>query len=132
MLRKMTAIVAISAGVWAGVSRPANADDLIASFYDMSDASFSLEVIAPPDIERQFAVCKAVWFAEKKQAANMSLSNPAYGPPKHQGPVPQKVPDGWIALQATAYLTAPNPDGNPSFSVSDKAGPCRDSFSWYR
>jgi hypothetical protein len=130
-MKKIAALTAICAGLCTGAVWPANADDLIASFYDMSDASFSLEAIAPRDVIRQFAVCKAVWFAEKKHVANMSLSNPVYGSPR-PAPVQQKMPDGWIALQATAYLTAPNPDGNPTFSVAEKAGPCRQYWSWYR
>jgi hypothetical protein len=81
---------------------------------------------------REFAVCKAVWFAEKKHAAKISLSNPVYGPPKELGPVPAKIPDGWTALNTTAYLNAPSAEGNPMISVVEYAGSCRQTWDWYR
>ena len=131
MMKKIAALTIVCAALCTGAVSLANADDLIASFYNMSDESFSLEAIGPPDVIRQFAACKAVWFAEKRHVITMSLSNPVYGSPRPT-PVPQKVPNGWVTLQATAYLTAPNPDGNPTFSVAERAGPCRQYWSWYR
>ena len=98
----------------------------------MSDKSFGLQAIAPPDVIRELAVCKAVWFAEKKNVKNLSLSNPVYGELKNIGPVPSKVPDGWAVLNATAYLDQPSPGGNPMFSVAEKAEPCRQTWDWYR
>jgi hypothetical protein len=47
-------------------------------------------------------------------------------------PVPIKVPDNWVSLETTTYISAPNPDGNPMFSVAEKAGQCRQMWDWYR
>jgi hypothetical protein len=105
---------------------------MVATFYDMSDTKFSIRAIAPPDAVRQYAICKAVWFAEKKHVTQMSVSNPAYGPlPDNPTGGIGKVPEGSVTLTTTAYLNAPSPDGNPMFSVAEKAGPCR-QWDWYR
>jgi hypothetical protein len=115
--------------LFASAARAQTSDqNLVASFTNMSDASFTVQVIAPPDRVREYAVCKAVWFAEKKNAKNLSLSNPDYGARNVVTP----IPNGWIALQATAYLTAPNPDGNPILSVVERASMCRKMWPWYR
>jgi hypothetical protein len=121
----VTAFVSACAGKGHG--------DLVATFYDMSDTQFSVQAIAPPSVIREYAVCKAVWFAEKKRVGRISLSDPSYDKPVQRvGQIPAKVPDGWTVLNATAYLDAPNPDGNPTFSVVEKSGPCRQAWDWYR
>ena len=107
--------------------------NLITSFYNMSDSQFSIRAIGPANAVRELAICKAVWFAAKKHAPLLSMSNPAYSAP---GVVPTygfgKVPTDWVALTATAYLTAPNPDRNPVFTVAEKVPACRAAWGWYR
>jgi hypothetical protein len=110
----------------------ANAANLITSFYNMSDSQFSLRAIGPANAVRELAICKAVWFAEKKHAPQISMGNPAYSAPGHVPAYFGKVPADWVALTATAYLTAPNPDGNPIFAVAEKAPACRSAWTWYR
>jgi hypothetical protein len=129
--RTLLGVVTIGAAVLSGCGNNSQSD-LIATFYDLSDTRFSVQAVAPPNAVRELAVCKAVWFAEKKHVERISLSNPSYGPSKSIGPVPAKVPDGWTALNATAYLNAPSPDGNPMLSVAEKAGSCRQIWDWYR
>jgi hypothetical protein len=106
--------------------------NMVAEFHDMSKTQLSVRSAAPPDVVREYAICKAVWMAEKPHVAQISLSNPVYGPPTMPGPVPFKFPDGWVSLEATAYLGTVGPDGNPLFSVEEKAGPCRRGWDWYR
>ena len=107
---------------------------MTAEYYDMSDEKFSLRVISPEDRVREYAICKAVWFAEKKQAEHMSLSNPVYSePPANKGPFPNETSGRWVMLSTTAYLdAAANPEGNPKVSVSDYAAVCRQGWEWYR
>jgi hypothetical protein len=130
-MRQLTGITAIAAIALApSVSRAQ--DQLISTFYNMSATSFSVQVIAPPDQVRELAICKAVWFAEKKHADKISLSNPDYGPPKNLDAIPGKVPHGWVVLSATAYLDESNPDRNPMVSVAEMAMSCRKAWAWYR
>ncbi len=97
----------------------------------MSATKFSIQAIAPSDAVRPYAICKAVWFAEKMKAQHLSLSNPVYSQPKDDPNLPIHVPSDWIALNTTAYLTDPNPSGNPTFSVAEKAALCRRAWDWY-
>jgi hypothetical protein len=106
--------------------------NLVTEFYDMSDSKFSVRATAPPVVVRELVVCKAVWFAEKRNMRSLSLSNPAYSSPKDMPAYAGKVPPDWVALTATAYFTALNPDGNPTFSVAEKAPGCRSAWTWYR
>jgi hypothetical protein len=130
-MRQMTWTAVIAAIALApGASRAQ--DQMISAFYDMSATSFSVQVIAPPDRVRELAICKAIWFAEKKHAEKISLSNPHYGPPKDLRSMPARVPDGWVVLNATAYLDGSNPDGNPLVSVAERAASCRAGWAWYR
>lgn len=101
------------------------------SFYGMKEEKFSLKAIAPKDVIRQYAVCKAVWFAEKKRAKNMSLSNPKYSDKYEELGKLKTVPDGWIVIEATAYLSKTNPTGNPFVSIEQMAVACRKSWDWY-
>lgn len=106
--------------------------NLVTEFYDISDSKFSVRAIAPPATVRELAVCKAVWFAEKRNVRSLSLSNPAYSSPKDMPAYAGKVPPDWVALTATAYLTGPNPDGNPTVTVAEKMPGCRSTWPWYR
>lgn len=124
----MLAIVAFGASLHASRAE----DQLISTFYDITDKSFSLQVIAPPGMVRQLAICKAVWLAEKKKLTRISLSNPSYGQAMRQAQIRISVPQGWIVLDTTAYFTEPNPGGNPMVDVSDKATSCRRMWPWYR
>ena len=81
---------------------------------------------------RELVVCKAVWFAEKRNVRSLSLSNPSYSSDKKMPAYVGKVPPDWIALTATAYVTAPNPDKNPSVNVVELAPACRSAWPWYR
>ena len=107
-------------------------DNMAASFHDVSDTQFSVRAVAPPDRIREYAICKALWFVEKKHVAQIALGNPVYGAATMTGPVPMKFPDGRVSLETTAYLNAPSPDGNPMFSVAEKAAVCRQGWDWYR
>jgi hypothetical protein len=106
--------------------------NMVAEFHDMSKTQLSVRSVAPPDVVREYTICKAVWMAEKQHVAQISLSNPVYGPPTMPGPVHFNFPDGWVSLEATAYLGTVGPGGNPLFSVEEKAGPCRKGWDWYR
>jgi hypothetical protein len=130
---KLVAAVATAGSLLVGIVTPAKANNFTASFYDMSDSKFSVQAISPRDVIREYAVCKAVWFAEKKKAQKMSLSDPVYSDsPKPPPGYPMRIPDGWIALNTTAYLTDPNPSGNPVFGIAEKAAFCRKAWYWYR
>jgi hypothetical protein len=62
----------IAVGVFAAAAPAAHANsgdpNMVATFYDMSDAKFSIKAIAPPDAWRQYAIRKAVWYAEKNRS----------------------------------------------------------------
>lgn len=75
----------------------------------------------------QYAICKAIWFAEKKKASKLSLSNPVYNS-KPKAP----VPEGWAAVDATAYLAQKSPNGNPFVNVQEMAATCRSGWEWYQ
>jgi len=106
--------------------------NMVASFHDMSAAKLGVRAVAPPDVIREYTICKAVWMAEKSHVAQISLSNPAYGPPTMPGPVSFEFPSNWVSLDAMAYLGTVGPEGNPLFSVADKATMCRKAWDWYR
>jgi hypothetical protein len=131
MIKKLAITLLAAGSLAACAAQGGGTQNVVATFYDMSD-SFSVQGIAPPDLIRELVVCKAVWFAEKKNVRTISLSNPVYGAPKDMRPIPVKVPDNWVILNATAYLTEASPDGNPMFSVAEKAVPCRRTWDWYR
>jgi hypothetical protein len=122
-------LVVVVACAGAHAQQTAN---LVTEFYDMSDTKFSLLAIAPSNVLRELAICKAVWFAEKKNARSISLSNPAYSPPSSLPSYAGKVPPDWVAVTATAYITAPNPDKNPIVDVAQRAQVCRSIWPWYR
>ena len=109
-----------------------NAQNMVAAFNNISDRSFGVEAVAPPDAIDAYAVCKAVWFAEKKSAVTMSLSNPAYGRPGAELMRVSPAPADWVSVNATAYLNGPSPTGNPAFSVAERARQCRQMWDWYR
>ena len=133
MRTRLVAALAMTAALVVGTAKSAQAENFIASFSDMSDTKFSVQVISPRDVIREYAICKAVWFAEKKKIEKMSLSNPVYNEtPKGPPGFPIRIPEGWIGLNATAYLTDPNPSGNPVFSGAEKAAFCRKTWDWYR
>jgi hypothetical protein len=132
MFRKILTTLAISISLLACTTQAGDSENFVTSFYDMSEQKFGIEAIAPPNVVRELAVCKAVWLAEKKHVQSISLSNPVYGEPKNVGSLPFKVPAGSVALTATAYLTGPNPDGNPMVIVAEKAAVCRKGWDWYR
>jgi hypothetical protein len=113
----------------AGCSGPKG--DMSATFYDMSASKFSVQAIAPTTVIREYAICKAVWFAEKKRAETISLCNPSYAPTDRAGPMPP-IPVGWTVLNSTAYVGQPSADGNPTVPVAEKAALCRQGWDWYR
>lgn len=106
--------------------------NLVTTFSAMSDGKFSLQAIGPRDVVRELAVCKAVWFVEKRGGTSLSLSDPVYSDPPRQPGVADPVPDTWVVLKATAYLTVPNPNGIPTLSVATLAPSCRAMWPWYR
>lgn len=103
-------------------------------YYDVKDNSFGIEVVAPSEVVREFTVCKAVRMAESKHAAKISMGNPSYGHLRESqaGPFQIRIPDGWVVLNATAYLSGQNPDRNPYLDVPERAAMCRNMFNWYR
>ena len=103
-----------------------------ASFYNMKKEQFSLKVVAPKEVIREYAICKAVWFAEHKKALEISLGNPAYSNSIINGEKSNPVPNDWIVVDATAYISTPNPDGNPFVKVKDFAENCRNGWEWYQ
>ena len=104
-----------------------------ASYYDMKDESFSLQAIAPVKVIREYAICKAIWFAEKKKANKMALGDPSYGgQPRTPGTLGSAVPEGWGVVDATAYLSEPKSTQNPFVNVADMAANCRSGWEWYR
>jgi len=131
-MRTFALALMISAAIAPVYAQQMGEQNLVASFSKMSDERFDVQVVAPTAVVREYAVCKAVWFAEKKSAKTLSLGNPEYSDPKTAGNLPAKVSEGWVALRATAYLTAPNPDRNPMLSVSERASMCRQMWDWYR
>lgn len=130
-MRRPLLLSLCGAPILAGCARQGTSN-LVTEFYNMSDSEFSVRAIAPPAAVRELAVCKAVWFAEKRNVRTLSLSNPAYSAPKDIPAYAGKVPPDWVVLSATAYLTAPNPDRNPTFTVAEKAPGCRSMWPWYR
>lgn len=132
-MERATLVIGL-AGLLVGCTAQPDArpPSLIAAFSDMSEASFSVEATAPPETIREYAICKATWFAEKKQAKRMSLSDPVYGPPQAAANVHGPVPSGWLSLKTTAYLTVPYPPGTAAFDVGEKAAQCRQMWDWFR
>ena len=114
------------------IGNGSNAAEMVASFFDMSDSKFSVKAVAPKQSVREYAICKAVWFAEKKKAARIALGNLVFGPPRAPINVPGGFPGDWVSLSTTAYFEKVSPEGNPTFLVADKAVQCRKGFDWYR
>ncbi|WP_319557694.1 hypothetical protein [Thiomicrorhabdus sp.] len=104
-----------------------------ASFYDMNEKSFSIQAVAPPQAIREYAICKVIWFAEKKKAEKVAIGDPRYGNSvRDTGGMGVEVPDGWLVVDATAYLAEPKETANPFNSVPELAKTCRASWDWYR
>jgi hypothetical protein len=132
---KMAKAIFMGAMALIGSSGQSVAADLVASFSNVSDGKFSVEALAPKEKIREYAICKAVWFAEKKKAPSLSLGNPMYLDPntvKGLPGFPKEIPDDWIVVNATVYLTEPNPNNNPSVNVPEYAAQCRRAWDWYR
>lgn len=104
-----------------------NQRSMSASFYDMKEDVFSLQAIAPSKVIREYAICKAIWFAEKKNATKLSLGDPVYNKKTKE-----HVPEGWAVVDATAYLAKQSPNGNPFISVREMAATCRNGWDWYQ
>lgn len=134
MRYKIGITLIVIVGLFVGALQRCQAEGLVAQFSNITDTKFSIQAISPREEIREFAICKAVWFAEKKKWTKMSLGDPVYSnfPRKLPGEGEIKVPEGWIALTTTAYLSDPNPSGNPSFTVAEKAAQCRKAWDWYR
>jgi hypothetical protein len=129
---RLGAAPALAALVAMTACKTERGGNMVASYSGMSDTQFTVEAVAPPDVIREYAICKAVWLAEKKGATTISLSNPEYAKPRPQQAVMGPFPPEWLSVRATAYLTEPNPSGNPNVSVADYAAQCRRGWDWYR
>ena len=81
--------------------------------------------MAPEQMIREYAICKAIWFAEKRKVTKLSLSNPKYNNKAN-------TPEGWVTVEATAYLTKAKSTKNPFVNVADMAVTCRSGWEWYR
>lgn len=103
----------------------------LASFHDISDASFRVEAIAPPDVVSEYALCKAVWLAEHKKVDRIALGRPGYGEAKAPPAYPYPVPADWVALTAMVYLDPLPADAFP-VDVPMAAQDCRKAWDWYR
>jgi hypothetical protein len=104
---------------------------MVASFSDMSDTKISVRAVAPTKVIREYAICKAIWIAEKKKVRKIALTSPVYGPPKSPPPLNWSFPPDWASLETTAYFNGDSPDGNPAFDVSEKADACRKAWDWF-
>ena len=136
MTNKFGRSTILAVGLLASAAQSGWAADMVATLYDMSDTKFSVRAVAPKDRIREYAICKAIWFAEKKNAKEMSVSDPIYSDPKSLDPkilksFPGTFPGDWVVVTTTAYLTNPNPSGNPIFPIADKAAQCRRMWDWY-
>lgn len=109
----------------------AQAQNLVAGFSSVTDTSFDLNVTAPPGIIREYAVCKGVWFAEKKKGSRVWFGDPHYSPAS-EAPVFGKPPADWLDLHTTIYLAGPGPEGNPAIDVGERAAMCRQMWNWYQ
>ena len=117
-------------GCASNIKKPQNSTS--ASYYEIEDNSFSLQAIAPAPVISEYAICKAVWFAEKKKAADVALSDPKYGgKPREPITTNSTIPEGWAVLDTTAYLSKPKLTKNPFFGVAHKASECRKMRKWY-
>ncbi len=114
-------------------SKPSpNQQSMSASFYDMKEETFSLQAIAPSEVIRQYAICKAIWFSEKKKATKLSLGDPIYNSEPRGQAILGAVPKGWAVVDATAYLAEQSPNGNPFVNVQEMASSCRKGWEWYQ
>ena len=118
----------------AQMQLPGTENHVISMFYDMKDDSFGIEAIAPPDRVRELAICKAIKMAEDMHVEKISMGNRSYGQLRQTpgSPFQIKIPEGWVVLNATAYLHGVPPDGNPYISVAERAAMCRKAWDWYR
>ena len=105
------------------------AESMSATFYNMEDDLFSFQAIAPTEVILEYAICKAVWFAEKKQAMTISLSNPIFNSvPKEPE---TSVPNGWATVDAIVYLNEQCPSCRLFLKIPEIAEECRSGWDWY-
>lgn len=105
---------------------------MVAAYYDIQDKSFSIQAVAPKEMVREYVICKAVWFAEKKKALEVSLSDPEYnGPLKEMYPPSLEFPKSWTVVDTTAYLSKNKLAKNPFVKVTEYAANCRKTWPWY-
>ena len=106
---------------------------MAATFSDMSDHRFTVVAVAPEAFVREYAFCKAVWFAEKSRANSIAISDPVAVPQTSNALLGPLAPSpDWPAFRATAYLEGPGPDNRPARKLSELVGACRRSWDWYR
>lgn len=128
-------LLVILASLFSGCATTSSSpqQSMIASFYDMKENSLSVQAIAPSQAIREYAICKVVWFAEKKKAEKIAIGDPEYGKSvRDAGGLGVEIPDGWLVVDATAYLSEPKTTANPFNDVSELAKSCRASWDWYR
>lgn len=123
---------AFTIGVAFGYACSSQAQDMIAKYYDISDSGFSVEATAPRATIREYAICKAVWFAEMKKVQSVSLGDPSYSEPVPLPEWPASPPKDWVTVRTTAHLNGPSPSGNPPVNVAAYASQCRQLWQWYR
>ena len=115
----------------AACAQPPQSQDFSATYTNMSAEKFDVEATAPPQIIREYTICKGIRFAEKQKAEKVSFSNPAYGEPK-ASPMMTQSPKDWVSIKATVYISGQNPDGNSYVVVAERAKECRQFWNWYR
>jgi hypothetical protein len=111
--------------------QPKQSLNFVSQFSEMSTKGFILKVDASANVVREYAICKAVWFAGKQNKTSLSLSNPAYVELTGNVPGVGVIPADWVQLTTVAYFGSNSPEGNPSFQVADKTPGCRAAFDWF-
>ncbi|MDP6968819.1 MAG: hypothetical protein QGG88_06865 [Gammaproteobacteria bacterium] len=131
MIKKLILVLSILASTVGASDMPQQS--MYATFYDMEESSFSFQVMAPLESIREYAICKAVWFAAKQEAEQVALSDPVYGNSlKEPNSLNLRVPDDWAVVDATAFMVSPKATVNPFVNIAEMAVVCRDHWDWYR
>jgi hypothetical protein len=127
---KRIGIVSIATLLSVLASQPSSAQNMVAGFTNMAEQSFDVRVAAPREVVAEYALCKAVWFAEQNQAETIWLGEPAFSAPLDSDSIITPIPEDWLVLTATAYYAQQNEDF-PFFDVAENAVACKGAWDWY-
>ena len=98
-----------------------------AEYHQIKENTFQLKAIAPFPILREYAICKAIKFAEIKDVKEAAIA-----PPTEWGKSQEVLPKGWGEFNTTVYLSKPKATTNPFLNVKKLASICRKNWEWYR